>query len=429
MKLSPVAGIVAASAFLGVSRAQEQETDPVLLLSSDSAFHAEMLGGMGYAIGGGADISPILAAAKDVIPGDFERFGDVFFKLAEETKSQALDPDNAYDPVNVRDTWFSTANYFRRADMFLHGNWSNPALETYWEEQLNAFNQGIAALPVPGERIQIPADNFTVEAIWYSASPDNSTKRPTLIIGNGFDAAQEDIYHTLAAHALARGWNALTYEGPGQPTVRRSQNLGFIHQWERVVTPAVDYLLENKSSEIDTERLVLFGNSLGGYLAARAAAFEPRIKAVMLNGGIYDLHEGYTAQLTTDLAELYHSGQKDLFDEAALSILDDRNVSSQLRWGIEYGLWAFNVKSPYDFLQLTQQYTVKDILSLIKVPVWVADFEFEGIFTGQPQRVKDALGDLGTLHTFNGSAGYHCQPGAYMEMNRAVFAWLHKTLG
>jgi hypothetical protein len=39
-----------------------------------------------------------------------------------------------------------------------------------------------------------------------------------------------------------------------------------------------------------TERIVLMGISLGGYLAPRAVAFEKRIKACIANGGVYDFH-------------------------------------------------------------------------------------------------------------------------------------------
>ena len=98
-----------------------------------------------------------------------------------------------------------------------------------------------------------------------------------MVVGNGFDAAHEDSYHYYCAAVLARGWNCITYEGPGQNTVRRTQDLGFIPEWEHVVHPVVDYALSAKKNVVDQDRLVLVGNSFGGYLAARAAAFEPRL--------------------------------------------------------------------------------------------------------------------------------------------------------
>ncbi|MCX5323641.1 S9 family peptidase [Streptomyces sp. NBC_00120] len=56
-----------------------------------------------------------------------------------------------------------------------------------------------------------------------------------------------------------------------------------------MVTPVVDFALT--VPEADTDRLALIDMSLGGYLAARAAAFEHRIAASVLYDGVYDLHE------------------------------------------------------------------------------------------------------------------------------------------
>ena len=257
---------------------------PTLALSSDTTMNFDILTPLGMAITGGADIGPILGVSKNIIAGDMASFTQEFYALANHTKSQAETPENAYDSINVRDTWFSAANYFRKADNYLHGNWSDPLINSLWAEQTAAFDKGIAALPIPGERVRIPAPkgNFTVEAIWYAASNNKTAKMPTLVIGNGFDAAQEDSYHNYVAPALARGWNCITYEGPGQPTVRRNQNLGFIPEWDLVATPVVDYLFQEKSHIIDTDRLTLVGNSLGAYLASRAAAFEHQFSALVL---------------------------------------------------------------------------------------------------------------------------------------------------
>ena len=176
----------------------KQEDNPLLLLSPDSSNHFEIIVGASEAVYGGADIGPILGIAKDLQPyaGNFTAWSSKWYELASQTKAQAEDPRFAYDPVNVRDAWFAAASYFRRADFYNHGNWSDPRINNFWAEQTAAFDKGLAALPVPGRRLRIPADNFTVEAIWYPAcsESDSNVKRPTLILGNGYDGAQEDLY-------------------------------------------------------------------------------------------------------------------------------------------------------------------------------------------------------------------------------------------
>lgn len=110
-------------------------------------------------------------------------------------------------------------------------------------------------------------------------------------------------------------------------------------------------------------------------------------------------------------------------------LLDSPQVPTAVRWGLGHGLWCFKQHSPYLWLESLKQYTLKDVVEKINVPVLVVDSEFEGFFTGQPEVVKDALGDKATYKFFNGTAGYHVQVGAGQEWNRYQFAWLNKTLG
>ncbi|CAG8138153.1 unnamed protein product [Penicillium olsonii] len=410
--------------------ANTTDTPPTLQLSTTSEFNFQFLIALTDATTGGADIAPVLGAAKDIKAGDMASFAHQFYKLANATKAQAEDPSNAFGPINVRDTWFSAAQYFRRADFYGHRNWSNPLINKLWEEQTAAFNKGLAALSSPGKRVQIPAKegNFTIEAIWYSAPDSDDRKLPTLIIGNGFDAAQEDSYHQFVAPALARGWNCITYEGPGQPTVRRNQNIGFIPQWEKVVTPVVDWVFSEKADVVDANSLVLIGNSFGGYLAARAAAFEPRISATVLLGGVWDAYAAFSSQFPSEIIGLYEAGNHTAFDRLIHQLRDNGKLPVTAAWGVDQGLWSFYTHSPSDFLTLSKGFRLKEVVDKMSAPVFVGDAEFENFFQGQPQLVKDALGDKGTLHRFNGVAGYHCQTGAGQELMRTMFAWINKTL-
>jgi pimeloyl-ACP methyl ester carboxylesterase len=68
----------------------------------------------------------------------------------------------------------------------------------------------------------------------------------------------------------------------------------FRPDWEAVVTPVVDFALTQP--EVNPDQIVLIGMSLGGYLAARAAAFEYRIAATVLYDGVYHVHSVFDEQ-------------------------------------------------------------------------------------------------------------------------------------
>jgi pimeloyl-ACP methyl ester carboxylesterase len=417
-------------AFLGsllTSRATAQQ-NPTWSLSKDDNFNFEILATLGLAVYGGSDVGPVLGAANNLKAGDFKNFSDSFSALAFSTKEAAQQTELESNAVNARDTWYAAASYFRAADFYLHSNWSDPLIMSLWAEQRNAFDKANAALPIPGERVRLAANNFTVEAIWYAPSME-TTLRPTIILGNGYDGSQEDLYHTVVVPALARGWNAITYEGPGQPTVRREQGIGFIPDWERVVTPVVDYLLTEKSKLVDPARLVLFGYSFGGYLNARAAAFEPRLSAVVLDGGIYDYGEAIFDQVPVDAQELFNSGNKTAFDAEFNALSNNPDAPTTLRWSVQQGLWSFVTHSPYDYLKMAQAYTLKNVVHQIEMPVLTFDAEYDQFFANQSTKIKEALSDQATYYKFNGTEGYHCQIGASQALNRVMFTWLQKTLG
>ena len=54
-----------------------------------------------------------------------------------------------------------------------------------------------------------------------------------------------------------------------------------------MVTPVVDYALSR--DDVDPERIAIYGASMGGYMVARAAAFEHRIAAAITDLGVWDV--------------------------------------------------------------------------------------------------------------------------------------------
>jgi 2,6-dihydroxypseudooxynicotine hydrolase len=98
----------------------------------------------------------------------------------------------------------------------------------------------------------------------------------------GLDSTKEELQAT-AAYFLARGLATLAVDGPGQG--ESEYELPIEPAYEKVATAAVDFL--RGRAEVDGERIGLFGVSLGGYYAARAAAYEKRLAAVVALCGPY----------------------------------------------------------------------------------------------------------------------------------------------
>ena len=114
------------------------------------------------------------------------------------------------------------------------------------------------------------------------------------------------------AGGLARGYNCLTFNGPGQGDALWLKKMYFRPDWERVVTPVVDFALAHP--EVDAKRIALVGVSQGGYWAPRALAFEHRIAAGVADPGTWSIADAWTRQLPKSLVELLDAGNKEEFD-------------------------------------------------------------------------------------------------------------------
>ncbi|KAI0381903.1 alpha/beta-hydrolase [Hypomontagnella monticulosa] len=391
-------------------------------LSADPSFHFELLRMIGHTAYNGADISECLVAAAEIVPGDFESWYAAWNRRAERILSQVGSLKN---PISIRDSYFRAATYSRAADFFLHGNPDDPRVASLWKQQAACFDKAIALLENPGYRVTVQADGFTVPLIVFPAGKKgDATKRPTVILGNGYDGSMEEIYHMHGAAALERGYHVIVYEGPGQPTVRRDQGLGFIYEWEKVVSPIVDFLLTQPF--VDSTKIGLMGYSLGGYLAARAAAFEPRLAACIQIDGVYDFGISDAFGSETTLAKY-----GDPHDEAAIqAIVKDPKTPTGLRWAFGHGLWAFNVKTRQQVLDTAKKFSLVGIIDNIKCPIFVGDAANEMFFAGQPKMVADLLGDRATLATFTDEDGAaeHCHMGAPRYSSQVMYEWFDEKV-
>jgi 2,6-dihydroxypseudooxynicotine hydrolase len=76
----------------------------------------------------------------------------------------------------------------------------------------------------------------------------------------------------------------LAFDGPGQG--EGQYDFAIRGDYETPVKAVVDYIVTRR--DLDTTRIGMWGVSLGGYYAPRAAAFEKRIKACIALGGPFD---------------------------------------------------------------------------------------------------------------------------------------------
>jgi 2,6-dihydroxypseudooxynicotine hydrolase len=139
-----------------------------------------------------------------------------------------------------------------------------------------------AALPLmrpPGERVAVGP------YVGVLRKPPGG-RAPVLIMAPGLDSTKEEL-HAYAEPFLARGIATLAVDGPGQGEAE--YEIPICGDYERAASAVVDWI--EKRSDLDGARVAIWGVSLGGYYAPRAAAFEKRLRACIALSGPFDWAE------------------------------------------------------------------------------------------------------------------------------------------
>jgi len=143
-----------------------------------------------------------------------------------------------------------------------------------------------AALPLldpPGQRIAIPYEGTLLHG--NLRRPTGVERPPLVIMCMGLDSTKEEM-HDYEQRFLVRGLATLAFDGPGQGEAE--EELAICPEYERPVAAVIDHVERSPEFGVDIERIGVWGVSLGGYYAARAAAFERRVSACVSLSGSYE---------------------------------------------------------------------------------------------------------------------------------------------
>jgi pimeloyl-ACP methyl ester carboxylesterase len=394
-------------------------------LFDDESFSFETLRTAGFANYGGADLGEVIMTARAIPEGDESAWLAQWEATADRVAEIGDASISAGHRVSAREAYLRASNYYRTAEFFKRANPVGDAdVARLSGRSTEVFLKAARLLDTPFEIVEIPYEGTTLPGYLFLADRSGEV-RPTIIYNNGFDSTQEESYFAIGAAALSRGYNVLAFDGPGQGAAIRKQRLTFRHDWEAVITPVVDFALTRK--EIAADKIALFGYSLGGYLVARAAAFEQRVAAIILDDGILDFHAVFDNSLPPFLLSWIHD-KNDADANAVLQMVMASRTGA--RWLLHNGMWTFGTASPSEFVRMSKRYTLDGIAGQIKAAALVLDAENDQFLKGQPAAIHAALNspkELVTLTTAEG-AGEHCHMGAMFRAHQTMFDWLDKTL-
>ena len=394
---------------------------PGKFLFNDASFVFQSLWRFGISATGGADLGELLTITSRIRDFDHESWYTSWTDMACRVRAWADAFAKAGHTQSAKEAYLRATTYFRASEIYLPHQ--DPRGLVAWQNGRDTFLKAADLSEGLIEYVRIPYENTSLPG--YMVKVDNSpTKRPLLIIQTGLDGTAEDLYFIMAAQAVKRGYNCLVFEGPGQGEMIRIQGKGFRHDWEKVITPVVDFALTRP--EVDTDRLALIGYSMGGYLVPRALAFEKRVRWCVVDGGVYNVFDGTISKFPEEVQQgLGSPANRDGVDKLVFKEMEDHPDVSQF---INMMLWTFQADSPYDLLKKLQKYTQESTIDHIDTETLVVNSSHDQI-AGSNAQAKQFYKALKATKSYlevtpAHGAQFHCQNGAPVFSSERILNWL-----
>jgi 2,6-dihydroxypseudooxynicotine hydrolase len=174
--------------------------------------------------------------------------------------------------------------YYHIAEMTLYQ--TSPEKKQAHSRMVDAYAKARVDFAYPTEDVLIPFAGGQLKG--YFRHLRGIEKAPCVILVRGADACREIELHALSTALLDQGLFTLAVDLPGQGD-QRFGGMKMTADFEKSVSAVVDYL--ETRSDVDADRIGIWGMSFGGFIAPKAAALEPRIKACVSLSGFFDLSE------------------------------------------------------------------------------------------------------------------------------------------
>jgi alpha-beta hydrolase superfamily lysophospholipase len=205
------------------------------------------------------------------------------------------------------------------------------------------------------KQYQVPYENVKLPVLFAPAVGD---KKGTLLLHGGNDSYMEEFFFVMLYFA-EQGYDTYLFEGPSQGGVLRVLNKHFTYEWEKPVKALLDTL--------NLSQVTIIGASLGGMLAPRAAAFDKRINKVIAWSVFTNFLDVLIGTRPAKVQRMIHFYLKHNLKTLANAIVGYKmkHGDEMVKWGFLHGMYAYEAKTPFEYLKKMDQYQIYNIADQI----------------------------------------------------------------
>jgi len=430
---------------------------PTLLnLFAAPTFNDEALFAMGSASSHAAEVGEVLAIASLInqrtgnpanpAAAAFDAYYDVFGDYHQQLAKQAKQAAEGGHDITAQNRYMRASMYAAQQLFFVLGT-TNGARELeifkssqdHWIKAIENFDPKPTRFAVESKFGMIPGTFFP--------SPKGSGPRPTVIISEGSDGQNVETMQFGVTAGLARGYNVVLFEGPGQMSLLFQRNIPFTPDWQDVVGPVLEWTKQRS----DVGKVGLIGISFGGMLCIRPGAKLRDLDALVLEPGAYDFTTMWTDQESMAVVkETYRApkpdkdGAKQGLNEGFLQAWSSMPRSQQFEIYKRGEIFSPQVQREaragkpvsdyYGLLETMLPFKYGADLRAMTTPTMVCANEGDEFFGEQPDKAFSMLTRLNKnqkrlVHlTASQGASLHDQPVGPQVAEEIVFDWLDDLL-
>jgi hypothetical protein len=384
----------------------------------DDEFNYQLIRALGVADYGGSTVGECLAVVAEITDGSPESWALAFERLAVRVERRGRASLERGRRVSGRDHLLRASTYHRTAEYYADGV-SGRSLGM-GERSQACFGDAAVLFDPPIELVDVPFEGGALPGYLIRPGTPGDGPLPTLIGVGGFDSSAEELYFHLGAPGAERGWNVFVFDGPGQPgAMRRDPTMTFRPDYEVPIGAVIDHL--SLRDDVDASRLALAGQSFGSYFAARSAAADPRVRALVADPPVLDMSRYMEDWVGTDVFRM----NRDVRPADVIGVPEDL-MPRQMQWGIAAICSRFGVPSFHAWREAMSSYRL-DPAAPIRCPALAMIGDREGDEPMEQFRAfVDGVGGKVTpvVFTAEDGASTHCQSDNIRLSAQVVFDWL-----
>jgi dienelactone hydrolase len=372
----------------------------------DYRWSAAVVGVLTTAIYGGAEIGEVDRVGRRLRErvGDDDAWFEAWREEGRRLRDWARAAEAAGHGLTAAQAHLRACSYLQIGERFRTPK-DEEALTAY-REAVDSFHGFVRLTDRPRiEAVEVPYEGGSLPA--YFVQPENATasRSPCVVYFDGLDITKELCYLRGGPEIVRRGMACLIVDGPGNGESIRFRGLPLRYDYELAGKAALDYL--ETRPDVDPRRVGVLAISLGGYYAPRIAAFEPRYRACVAWGAIWDYHATWKSRL-------------------------EQRFQTQLSVPGNHIQWVLAVESVEAALAKLEAFRLDGVAQRIRCPflLLVGD-EDEQIPAADAQALFGAVGSEDkTLRVFTAAEGgaQHCQHDYLTQATTAYSDWLQEKL-